>query len=459
MNKYIFLFIFAAFASSNLLAQNGWILQNSRTRENLRSISSSDGVNVMAVGKGGIILLSTDQGINWQRLQSPTQKYLNGVAAISGKDFCIVGPKDTIYYTNDRGISWHAVRSNARGECGTRFELYNLTAIDYDSITHTLCVSGNQGEVVFSADSGKHWVENSALDPPLSDARATDLTCISSYNGTTIVAGETVISHQGQPVVEHFDFFYTSSNQGELWTQNKLERFKATLVGDILIDMFGCDIKGWTLVGGWLGGPRDTTLPPPDYYRTTPIGGTIYHSQDYGKKWDSLAYGSIPPLRSVHFGNEVYGYLCGDNGFIMGSVDGGSSWKQQQSPVAQNLHSVHFSDPFHGFICGDSGVILTTQDGGIFAGVKKGITVTKLEIYPNPFLAQTTINFDLSDDGYTKLTIYDLLGNQRAIIADGNLESGSHSYKLNSENLSSGMYICILEAGGKLYRSQIAIEK
>jgi len=133
------------------------------------------------------------------------------------------------------------------------------------------------------------------------------------------------------------------------------------------------------------------------------LGGTIYHSTDQGKNWDSLAYGSIPILRSVNFGNEVYGYLCGDRGFIMGSIDGGSSWNTQQSPVTQNLRSVHFSNPFHGFICGDSGVILTTADGGIFASVKKKITITVLQLYPNPSSGQTTISFDVEENSYVKL--------------------------------------------------------
>jgi len=94
----------------------------------------------------------------------------------------------------------------------------------------------------------------------------------------------------------------------------------------------------------------------------------------------------------------------------MGSVDGGSSWNTQASPVTQNLRSVHFSDAFHGFICGDSGVILTTQGGGIFAAVTRNAISTRLQIYPNPFSAQTTISFDLSNDSHVKLSIYDILG-------------------------------------------------
>jgi len=98
-------------------------LQESGTTANLHSISSIDGVNVIAVGENGIVLLSIDKGITWRSINSPTQTNINGVAAISGREFCIVGPKDTIYYTTDRGVSWRGVRSNARGECATRFAI------------------------------------------------------------------------------------------------------------------------------------------------------------------------------------------------------------------------------------------------------------------------------------------------------------------------------------------------
>ena len=73
------------FLSSALYGQGGWILQESGTTVNLRSISSYDGVNIIAVGEGGIILLSTNYGVRWTELPSPTHETLNGVAALSGK--------------------------------------------------------------------------------------------------------------------------------------------------------------------------------------------------------------------------------------------------------------------------------------------------------------------------------------------------------------------------------------
>jgi photosystem II stability/assembly factor-like uncharacterized protein len=432
MNKFILTFIFLTFASAKLFAQNGWLLQESSTTVNLRSITSIDGVNVMAVGEKGTILLSIDKGLHWgAQLQSPTQKDLNGVAAISSTHYCIVGPKDTIYYTTDRGVSWHGVRSNARGECGTHLSIYELTAIDYDSTIHRLCAVGNQGEAVFSSDSGKHWLENSALPDPLGkNPTATNLTTVSLYNGLSFTGGKrTVIP---EVVTALFTNSYTLSDQIEEWDEHRTG----------IWDIFGCDLKGWTIVG---------TM-------TETLGG-ILHSTNNGMEWDWLRYDSIPPLRSVHFGNEVYGYLCGDRGFIMNSINGGSSWQQQHSPVTQNLRSVHFSDPFHGFICGDSGVILTTQDGGIFAGVKKTIINSSLKIYPNPTSGQTTISIEIPDNQFTKLRIYDVLGNVVADIAGGNVESGSHSYEWNAGALASGMYIVKLESGGKIITEHLFIEK
>jgi photosystem II stability/assembly factor-like uncharacterized protein len=431
-------------SASTLFAQGGgWILENSGTTKNLHSISCRDGVNIIAVGEGGIMLLSTNRGLYWRTLESPTKANLNGVVAISGTHFCVVGPKDTIYYTEDRGATWEPAFSNARGECATHLAVRELTSVDYDSISNTLYAVGNQGEAVFSKDSGKTWLENSALPTPLPDTLATNLTSVSVNEGVVLTVGRTVIIPG--VVVSHYDFFYLSAVEDD-WAEHTLERNNENLVGDILLHMNGCDNRGWTMVGSWV-------LPD-----NTQTGGTILHSGNKGQKWDSLRYGSIPILHSVHFGNEAFGYLCGDSGYIMGSTDGGNSWALQISPTKQNLRSVHFTNAFNGFICGDSGVILATQDGGYFLKVRQTSPVA-MRIFPNPFSVQATINFDLPGNEYVKIRIYDILGNERAVVFDGNLGFGSHSLQLNSDGLASGIYICIMEVGGKITRSQIVVEK
>ena len=45
--------------------------------------------------------------------------------------------------------------------------------------------------------------------------------------------------------------------------------------------------------------------------------------------------------------------------------------------------------------------------------------------YPNPFNPSTNIRFQISDGGYVALKIYDVLGNEVAILVDEEKEPGS----------------------------------
>jgi hypothetical protein len=66
--------------------------------------------------------------------------------------------------------------------------------------------------------------------------------------------------------------------------------------------------------------------------------------------------------------------------------------------------------------------------------------------YPNPFNPATVINFTLPAPSNVKVIVYDALGNQIDVIADGVKSAGSHSVKWNATNYASGIYFYKLEA-------------
>ncbi|MBI4535897.1 MAG: T9SS type A sorting domain-containing protein [Ignavibacteriae bacterium] len=68
--------------------------------------------------------------------------------------------------------------------------------------------------------------------------------------------------------------------------------------------------------------------------------------------------------------------------------------------------------------------------------------------FPNPFNPTTTIRFNLSESGHTSLKVYDLLGNEVAVLVHGNLARGEHTLHFDAANLSSGMYIYRLLING-----------
>lgn len=67
--------------------------------------------------------------------------------------------------------------------------------------------------------------------------------------------------------------------------------------------------------------------------------------------------------------------------------------------------------------------------------------------YPNPFNPQTTIAFTLPQAAPVRLTVYDILGRQVAILRDGAFAAGRHEVTFDASGLPSGMYMYRLEAG------------
>jgi len=65
--------------------------------------------------------------------------------------------------------------------------------------------------------------------------------------------------------------------------------------------------------------------------------------------------------------------------------------------------------------------------------------------YPNPFNPITTISYDLPEDGFVELSVYNMRGEKVATLIKGNQEVGS--YRLNwdgtsqsGEMVASGIY-------------------
>ncbi|MGE5399184.1 MAG: alpha-amylase family glycosyl hydrolase [Ignavibacteriales bacterium] len=96
-------------------------------------------------------------------------------------------------------------------------------------------------------------------------------------------------------------------------------------------------------------------------------------------------------------------------------------------------------------------VKLPLPESGILNGVKGGNQEVKdftlMQNYPNPFNPSTLITYELPRSAKVTLKVYDILGKQVALLADGYETAGSHSVEFSGKNLSSGMYIYELRAG------------
>jgi hypothetical protein len=67
--------------------------------------------------------------------------------------------------------------------------------------------------------------------------------------------------------------------------------------------------------------------------------------------------------------------------------------------------------------------------------------------YPNPFNPSTSISYSIPSDGQVTLAIYDVLGNEVAVLESGYKSAGNYSLSFDANNLTSGIYFYTIKAG------------
>ena len=70
-----------------------------------------------------------------------------------------------------------------------------------------------------------------------------------------------------------------------------------------------------------------------------------------------------------------------------------------------------------------------------------------LQNYPNPFNPITIISYNLSQNSFVTVKVYDILGKEIANLVNENKESGYHSVEFNAADLPSGVYFYKITAG------------
>ena len=72
--------------------------------------------------------------------------------------------------------------------------------------------------------------------------------------------------------------------------------------------------------------------------------------------------------------------------------------------------------------------------------------------YPNPFNPLTTLRYDLPEDAFVNITIYDMMGRQVKTLINDQQTAGYRSLQWNATNdagspISAGMYLYMIQAG------------
>ncbi len=79
--------------------------------------------------------------------------------------------------------------------------------------------------------------------------------------------------------------------------------------------------------------------------------------------------------------------------------------------------------------------------------------------YPNPSSAFTTIKYELTNNAFVKLEIYDVTGNSVMQVKNENQYAGEHVHLVNTDVLNTGLYIIKMIVDDELFFKKITISK
>lgn len=148
------------------------------------------------------------------------------------------------------------------------------------------------------------------------------------------------------------------------------------------------------------------------------FAGTIVLTTDSGNTWQQVTSGTPQDLLAVDFTDSLHGWAGGTAGVLLVTTDGGFTWSPDTSNTTNPINSICMKDTTLGWFCGDNGDIYFYGYSPVT--VDETVIGTQLEIYPNPTEGICYLPGEVNQSAYT-VTVYDILGNklQESIISNG----------------------------------------
>ena len=370
---------------------------------NCFALSFIDSLTGMVVGKSAAIK-TTNAGKTWSIMTTPVTTAFYGVLMLDDTIGFIVGASNTILKTTDAGNSW--INYNAELQVGT---LKSIRKVRSDF----LVITGDNGYIVVSSDTGKHWsqVYTDHGNQINSVAFTSDSVAIAvGENGyitktkdqganwktqtlvDTIISVTATLNAIASKDLQRFIIVGNNANviysedAGASWKKPYLLELGGVNVHlrglDLLTPLYGIAVgeQGFimrTTDGGatWKFLPnspyyhllRSIAFPKGDTSNGIAVGnfGGVLITSNGGKKWSIIAPLTFLPLHSVVFSDSVTAFAVGDDGIMFKTSDRGAHWTKQAIPTKATLRSITFPTSQVGFAAGDSATVLETSTGGL----------------------------------------------------------------------------------------------
>ena len=380
------------------------------TKEDLKSIYFTNELTGIAVGSHGVMLVTTNGGLNWSYRSLGNEnslKSLQFVNNFTGYAGGTQGYLGIVLKTMDFGSSWQPVYRDSVG----------INSIHFLNPS-TGWAAGTNGAFIKTTDAGNTWVKTSIATTP-SISYINDILFINENTG--------FIGSNGM---------FKTTNGGINW-------YRVSIYTTQTLQLIG--ITGFAI----------TSAP-----------GNFLKSTNLGENWISYPTGASY-RGDLFFINAETGWINSPS-IIRKTTNGGMNWSiQNTSSNSIPANSIFFIDENRGWVVGNYGSIMRTTNGGI------GITPISTEIpvqfnlqqnYPNPFNPVTKIRFSIPAFAETtrrdiSLKIYDILGKEIAVLVNEELQPGTYELEWNASHFSSGVYFYSLATGNFVQTKKMVVIK
>jgi hypothetical protein len=152
---------------------------------------------------------------------------------------------------------------------------------------------------------------------------------------------------------------------------------------------------------------------------------------------------------NIDFRTYNEGWSASGYKFLL-TTNRGETWSEFKTPDSVVVYDLQFADVRTGYAVGENGAILkyiSPPDTTVVIPDQFFL----YQNYPNPFNSKTVIGYQLSVSGNISLIVYDVLGNEVAVLVNEFKRSGEYAVEFAPESgikhPASGIYFYQLRAG------------
>ncbi|MBN1446380.1 MAG: T9SS type A sorting domain-containing protein [Bacteroidetes bacterium] len=422
-----------------------WTQLNSGTTTALFGVDDINGQTVIACGNGGLILRSTNGGDTWSTIASGTTVALNGVDLLPGGIGYIVGASGRLLKTTNAGAGWYPVAS------GTLQSLFGVDFTDANNGT----VVGADGTAIGTTNGGYTWFVQQpwTLDALFHVVREGHLGMLCGDGGTAAVTtdgGQSWTSvypptteplfHLVHPAPNEFaavganGVIMRTSDYGQTWVR-EISHAQNTL--------YGADAHGGNVyaVGDYGMALRNGSYPFPVEllsFSAFPDGACI------GLRWETEAEENLHGFAVERL--ETGDWL--ECGFVFAGSTTHGFYEFRDCPASAELHTYRLR-----MMDVDGRVEYSPE---VSFGTGSYTLPEYVDVYPQPSRGNVSIRFDLSTP-LRRLTLSDISGKVlQEWLPVPEITGGTHLVSAAAFP-APGLYIVSLATDSRVIRRKVLI--